>query len=243
MWPALAIIAASMFAKHMANQGAADRQNQLQQAMAAYQRSRAQQNEAATQALVNQQTPDARAAELKKIDASRQASMQNAVDLARTASPVTQAAGTNTSGDYQRASATAGDLVANRAKRVIEQMGVMGAPGEQGIASGIRFGRAAGDVDAGNAAIANVGAGYMRDISNVRPNPWLSMAGDIGMGVGTGMAAGSFGVGEGAQPNLVSPNNAEWGSLDSGPGTYNANAAPSLRARMSGALSKLRWGR
>lgn len=192
MWPALAVIAASMFAKHMANQGAVDRQNQLQQAMAAYQRSRAQQNEAATQALINQQTPAARATELKNIDTSRQQSMQNSVDLARTASPVTQVAGTNTSGDYQRASATAGDLVANRAKRVIEQLGLMGAPGEQGMASSIRFGRAAGDVDAGNAAIANVGAGYMRDINNVRANPWLTMLGDAGMGAGAGMFANAW---------------------------------------------------
>jgi hypothetical protein len=231
MWPALAIIAASMFAKHMANQGAVDRQNQLQQAMATYQRSRALQNEAATKALISQQTPDARATELKNIDTSRQASMQGTVDTARAASPVTQAAGTNTSGDYQRASTAAADTVAARTKKAIEQLGLMGAPGEQGIASGIRFGRAAGDVDAGNAAIANVGAGYMRDISNVRPNPWLSMAGDIGMGVGGGMAGNYLG----------SP--ADIGTSVEGYGGAGDVATTARRSRLQAALSGWGFGR
>jgi hypothetical protein len=124
--------------------------------------------------------------------------------------------------------------VAARTKKAIEQLGLMGAPGEQGIASGIRFGRAAGDVDAGNAAIANVGAGYMRDISNVRPNPWLSMAGDIGMGVGGGMLGGAGGAG------ATTAGNADWGSLDAGPGAYTQPQS-SLRGRLSRAFSL--WGR
>jgi hypothetical protein len=59
---------------------------------------------------------------------------------------------------------------------------MMGAPGEQGVASGIRFGRTAGNVDANNIAIGNVGDAYMRDINNVKPNPLLSLAGDAGHG-------------------------------------------------------------
>lgn len=239
MWPALAIIAASMFAKHMANSDAQDRQSQLQRSMEAYQRSKAQQNEAAINGLVSQQTPDARGKELQSINDSRQQSMQGSVDAARLASPITQVAGASASPDYQKASAAAADSVAARTKRAIEQLGTMGAPGEQGIASGIRFGRSAGTVDAGNSAIANVGAGYMRDINNVHPDPFLTMAGDVGMGVGTGMAMGGA---EGAQPNLTSPKSVDWGSLDAGPGAYNANASPSLRARLSGVFNAFKPG-
>jgi hypothetical protein len=68
--------------------------------------------------------------------------MTGTVDQARAASPVTAPAGA--SADYQKASTAAADTVAARTKRAIEQLGTMGAPGEAGIASGLRFGRAAG---------------------------------------------------------------------------------------------------
>lgn len=239
MWP-LAVIAASMLAQHMATSDAQDRQKGLQRSMQAYQRSKAQQTEQAINQLVDKQTPDARAKELQDIDTSRQASMQGTVDQARAASPVTAAAGTNTSADYQKASGAAADTIANRTKRAIQQLGLMGAPGEQGVASSIRFGRAAGSVDAGNQAISNVGRGYMTDIDNVQPDPFLMLASKAGMGVGMGMATGGLGAEE---SNLISPKNADWGGLDAGPGAYNANANPSLRARLSGALTSMKnWG-
>lgn len=192
MWPALLVLAASMAAKTFANQQATSRQNQLQQAMQAYQLARAKGNEQAINKLIDQQTPQKRAAELQDLDASRVQSMTGTVDQARAASPVTAPAGA--SADYQKASTAAADTVAARTKRAIEQLGTMGAPGEAGIASGLRFGRAAGTVDAGNTAISNVGNAYMTDINNVRPNPMLSMAADAGMAVGGGMLGGAWGA-------------------------------------------------
>lgn len=194
MFPALLILAAGMAAKYMANKGAQDRAQSLQQAMESYQRTKAQQNEAAINQMVAKQTPQARSDELQSIQGSREQSMQDTLSAARAASPVTPAAGATASSDYQKASSTAADLVSARAKRAIEQLGVMGAPGEEGIASGIRFGRAAGAVDAGNNAIANVGAGYGRDINNVQPDPFLSTLGDIGITAGGTMMGGAGGA-------------------------------------------------
>lgn len=225
MWPALLVLAGSMLAKHMANKQAVNRQNSLQQAMQSYQVSKARGNEQAINQMLGQQTADARAKELQGITTSREGTMQSTVDAARAASPVTQVAGTNTSPDYQKASEAAATRVSDKTKRAIQQLAVMGAPGEQGVASGIRFGRTAGKVDAGNAAIANVGEGYMRDINNVRPNPYLTLIGDAGMAVGGGMLGGGVGAAAGAQPNLVSPNNAEWGGMDAGPGAYSMSKA------------------
>jgi hypothetical protein len=191
MWP-LAIIAGSMLAKHMANKDVARRQNGLQQAMQNYQLQKARENETAINGLVDQQTPAKRAQELADIQGSRQGSMQSTVDQVRAASPVTVAAGASSSPDYQQASSAAAERVSDRTARAIKQLGVMGAPGEQRIASGIRFGRSAGTVDAGNQAIANVGAGYMRDIDNVKPNPWLTMLGEGGMAAGGAMLGNSM---------------------------------------------------
>jgi len=190
---AIAILLASMAAKYYANHEADQRAKQLQQAMEAYQRGRAQQNEAAINKLVDDQTPQKRAQDLAGTQASRDLSMQSTVDAARAASPVQAPAGTSASADYQKSSAAAADTVAARTKRAIEQLGVMGAPGEQALASGIRFGRAAGNVDAGNQAISNVGAGYMRDIDNVRPDPYLSLLGDVGMAYGGGVVGSAVG--------------------------------------------------
>jgi hypothetical protein len=197
-WVNVGVVAAGMLAKYKADKDAENRQSSLRGGMEQYQRGKAQQNEAAINQLMSKQTAPARAAELASIDASREASMRGAVDQARAASPVTQVAGTNTSPDYQQASQAASTRVADRTAKAIQQLGLMGAPGEQGVASGIRFGRTAGNVDANNIAIGNVGDAYMRDINNVKPNPWLNMAGDAAIAYGTGgmfaPAAGAAGA-------------------------------------------------
>lgn len=245
MWPALLVIAASMFAKHMANQQAQNRSSSLQQAMETYQRTKAQQNEGAINQLVSQQTPDARAKELQDINASRSATMNQTVDQARAASPIQPVAGTNTSPDYQQAAAAAADRVSTRTANAIKNLSTMGAPGEQAISSGVRFGRAAGNVDAGNAAIGNVGAGYMRDINNVRPNPMLSMLGDVGMAVGGGMAGSALGAAGGAAAANASANSGQ-GFEDASGNLYNENVTNAQDARISRQLAMRRamaqWG-
>lgn len=193
---AILMLLAGMAAKGYANHEADARAKSLQQAMETYQRTRAQQNEAAIGKLVDAQTPEKRAQDLQTTQASREQSMQSTIDAARAVSPVqAPAAGTNVSSDYERASTAAADTVAARTKRAIEQLGIMGAPGEQALTSGMRYGRAAGTVDAGNNAIASVGQGYMRDIDNVTPNPYLSLIGDAAMSYGGGIlgsAAGNY---------------------------------------------------
>lgn len=241
MWPAIAVIIASMIAKHMANKGAQDRQNSLQQAMQAYQSSRAKENESAIGNLVDQSTPQKRAAELQDLNASRMQSMTGTVDAARAASPVTAPAGA--SSDYQKSSAAAADTVAARTKRAIEQMGVMGAPGEAGIAQGLRFGRAAGKVDAGNTAIGNVGNAYMTDIGNVRPNPWLTMAGDAGMAVGGYMLGGPAGAAAAGGASAMGADKSGNYTYEDSAGNQQSSAIPyqTRRARMNNAFAN--WGR
>lgn len=235
MWPAIAVIVASMLAKHMANKGAQNRQESLRGAMDEYQHMKAQQNEAAINQLVDRQTPAARGTELAAVTDERARSLQSTVNAAQAteASPI---AG-KLSGDYAAAQERAANTVSNRTRRAIEQLSTMGAPGEQQVRSSMRFGRAAGEVDAGNRAISNVGNAYMTDIGNVRPNPFLSMAGDAGMAVGGSMLGGAPGAAAGsAASSQISPNNAEWGSLNDGPAAYDTR-----RTRLARGFSL--WGR
>lgn len=191
-----------MLAKYAATADAQKRQAKLQDAMRAYQQNQAAANEQAIGALVNQQTPAARGAELQNIQGSRANSMQAGVDAARSAAPATVVAGASASPDYQKASAVAADTVANRTKRAIQQMSIMGAPGEQAQQFGLRFGRAAGSVDAGNTAIGNVGNAYLNAIKNTVPDPMLSMAGDGAMAMSampnSGQGAGAAMMGAGS---------------------------------------------
>lgn len=202
MWP----IIIGALAKYGANAQATQRQQHLNNAMLAYQRSMAQNNQTAIGDLTATQTPQARDAELKSIQASRVASATQAVNNATAAAPTNVVAGA--SPDYQRAQATAADTVANRTKRAIQQMSVMGAPGEEGLASGIRFGRAAGKVDAGNQAISNVGNAYMGAINRTVPNPFLSTGGDALMAYGS--AGGNFGSSASQPEQLSGPGTDSW---------------------------------
>lgn len=236
MWPL--IIGA--ITKYAANADAQNRQARLQQAMRSYQLQQAAGNEQAIHGLMDQQTPAAREAELQGIQTSRANSMQGTVDAARAASPATVVAGAASNPDYQKASAAAADTVATRTKRAIQQLSVMGAPGEQGLQYGLRFGRAAGKVDAGNAAIGNVGNAYMNTIRNTVPNPALSTAGDAMMAYG---ASGGFKSAPTAQPEQLSgPGSASRDEPDqlSGPG-YTPPAAPVAARRRS--VWPSGWGR
>lgn len=241
----LLVIAGSLGAKYLANKQAQDRSSSLQQAMQNYQMSKARQNEQAINQLMSQQTAPQRAAELQKIDESRVASMQGSVDQARAASPVTQVAGTNTSPDYQKASQAASTRVADKTAKAIQQLGMMGAPGEQGVTSGIRFGRTAGNVDANNIAIGNVGDAFMRDINNVKPNPLLSLAGDAGMAIGGGMMFAPA-AGSGAMVPAADAAAYEGGALYNTAGTGATpmfGSAASRAAAMRGAMSAWSRGR
>lgn len=190
-WVPLAIIAASALAKNKANTDALKRQENIRGAMERFQRTKAAETEAATEQLIQKQTPQARQDELAQLEADRSRSMSETVASA-TPAPATIAG--NLSPEYQKSQESAANSVAARTKRAIEQLSAMGAPGEQQQKFGLRHGRAAGVVDASNIASARVGDRYMEDIDNVRPDGFLSLAGDIGMAYGAGMLGGGAGT-------------------------------------------------
>lgn len=197
----LAILAASAFAKHEANQDAIKRQRSIAGAMEAYQRSRSKLAERATQDLTRKQAPESRATELADLTRQRADSMRESVGAAQAFDqPVVSG---NLSDDFKRTQDAEAQSIAARTKRAIEQLAAMGAPAEAKQAHQLRFGRAAGEVDAANRASDNVGRAYMTDINSVRPNDTLSLLSDIGMTAGSAMLLGGAGAGAGAGADVA----------------------------------------
>jgi hypothetical protein len=151
MWPALAIIAASALLKAKGNRDALARQEQFRRSMEGYQRSKAAEVEAATNALADQQSPQARAAEVDKITADRTQSLKDTVAAAQ-ASAAPKLASVANNDAYTSTEQANAERIAERTRRAIEQLSTMGTPSEVQRKFGLRFGKAAGDVDAANHA-------------------------------------------------------------------------------------------
>jgi hypothetical protein len=188
MWPALLVLAASSLLKFQNDRVARKRQERLANAMEAFQRRQSAEAMAATEELVKKQTPEARASELAESTQAREQSLRETVGAAQAFD--TPGIAGKLSSDFRAASEREADTIAARTRRAIEQLAAMGAPGEQQLKHQLRFGRAAGVVDASNAASEAVGRRYMQDIENVRPNPFVDLLSQVGMGVGSGMAMG-----------------------------------------------------
>lgn len=207
---------------YAADRDAEKRRERLMNAMGAYKQGQAAIGRGATDALLAQQTPEARASELSKVTAGRAKSLTDSVAAAQTSNSAPLAG--KLSPDYQRSQEAAANTVAERTRRAIEQLSKMGAPGEQGLAQGIRFGRAASVVDSSNSAIGNVGNAYMGAIRNTVADPALKLAGSGMMAYG-GATAGDTPTAE--QPEQLS-----------GPG-YEAPTSTNSKVRRAFSI----WGR
>lgn len=218
MWPQLLVLAASAFLKYQNDRAALKRQKGFQNAMELFQRKRSGESMAATEDMLKKQTPEARGSELADLTATREQSLRDTVGAAQ-AFDQPGIAG-KTSADYAKATQQEASSVAERTRRAIEQLAAMGAPGEQQRAHSIRFGRAAGVVDASNAANDAVGQRYMTDIRNVKPNPFIDLVSQIGMGYALGGGAGAATAG--ATGAVGAANNGQ-GYEDASGNLYDSN--------------------
>jgi len=209
MWPQLLVLAASAFLKYQNDRAAQKRQKNFANAMEAFQRKRSGESMAATEDMLKKQTPEARGAELADVTAAREQSLRDTVGAAQ-AFDAPETAGKK-GADYRAAQEQEATSIAERTRRAIEQLAAMGAPGEQRQKHQLRFGRAAGVVDASNTASDAVGRRYMTDIQNVRPNPFIDLVSQIGMAYGTSGVSGGTAVNNGqgytdAADNMYSTN-------------------------------------
>lgn len=182
----VALQAGGAILKGAAARDAAARKKRLVDAMAAYQTGNATKSMDTTAKFLEGSTPEARAAALAGAEDANRAGYEKTVGAAQAFEQPGGVAGKLSEG-YTRAAADSADAVARRSKMLIENLSRMRAPGVAGATESRRYARAAGDVDALNAANASVGRGYMTDIGNVQASPWAKLGGDALSGIGAGL--------------------------------------------------------
>lgn len=188
----LLILLAAMAAKRINDSQAEKRQRQMLDAMKAYGLDQSRKSQGAIEGVLAQQTPDKRSAEMADSVALRASSMNDTVNAAKKSDVIALNAKPNA--DYQKSQVSAADTVAERSRKAIADLSVMNAPGDVSLNTGIRFGRAAGTVEAANRAIGRFGRATMSDINGVHPNPWVDMMAQAGMAYGSqGMMSGAGG--------------------------------------------------
>ena len=236
----LIILAASAAVKHANDQEAIRRQENIRRAMEAYQMGKARQTEAATEELLKKETPEERKTELTQVTGDREQSLRDTVGAAQ-AFDAPATAG-KLSDDYRAAQEKEATTIADRTRRAIQQLATMGAPGEQRQKHQMRFSKAAGEVDAANIASENVGRAYMTDINNVRPNPFLNLASQVGMAVGGGMM-GSGGTAAAGGAEAMGTDSAGHFTYEDSAGNAQRSAIPYQQRRAQVNRGFSLWGR
>jgi hypothetical protein len=169
-----------------AERDADKRRRQIADTLEAYTMGRARESRLASEGLVNTMTPELRQQDVAAKEEANRASMQSTVDAARSAYVPQPLAG-KVSDEYRGAGERAAASTAERTRRAIEQLSQAGAPGDTGHDFGIRFGRAAGDVDAARDASQYVGGAYARDVASVMPSWKQKLASQLLFGLGGGL--------------------------------------------------------
>lgn len=192
-WIAVAAAVASAVMSQQAQSGMEKRQKKLAEAMSNYQLSKSQESQAAIKGFTDTIQPDAKAAERTDINAELEQGLDSSVGAVRKFEAPQQIAG-KVSDDFTQRTASNQGTVADRIRRAVQQLSIIGTPAEQGLRESRRLGVAAGTVDGANSAANNVGAAYMRGIQLQRPNPALSFGSQIFGGLSRAGGGGSFGM-------------------------------------------------
>lgn len=147
------------------------RQKQIADAMEQYQVGKAAKGREDLTKYLDTITPEARVAEKNAITAELERGQAESVAATKAYETPNNFSG-KVSDQYAKRVASGSAMNADRIGRIMKQLSVIGTPVEQQLAQGIRFGRAATDVDAANTAIRGVTPAYMGSISRVRPSIW-----------------------------------------------------------------------
>lgn len=169
------------------NRDVADRQKRIIEAMRQFQTGKAGQGQKAISDYLDTITPEKRIAEKNAATSELEQGLRQSVDATKAYETPSNFSG-KVSDSYKTRLDSDTAATADRIGRAMKQLAVIGTPAEQQMSQGIRFGRAATDVDAANSAIHGVTPAYSGAISRVRPNPWDSFFSQALSGAGNAYA-------------------------------------------------------
>lgn len=178
-----------------ADKRAQQRQKRLIDAMEQFQTKKARGSGESIDKFLDTISPTSRAAESSQARGELQGELESSVGAAQAFENPQPIAGRVGSAYTERVASNEAAVKA-KLERAMKELAIIGAPKEQSLRQGIRFGRAAGDVDAANSSIRNVGGAYEGAISRVRPSYGETFLSQLLMGLGTagtGSVAGAAG--------------------------------------------------
>jgi hypothetical protein len=179
----IALIAGGTALQGYAQNKAQKKQESLADQMALFQSKKAGEGRESIERFLKGVTPEARRAEAEGVRTELERGLGESVGTASAFEKPENFAG-KISPEYAAVRATGQGRTDERLKRAMAQLSAINTPGQQALAESMRYGRSAGDVDAANAASQNVGRSYLQAIDQVRPDPFLTMVGQIMSGVG-----------------------------------------------------------
>lgn len=194
-WVPYALIAAGTAGKYYGEKRTTDRQNRLADAMTNYRLGKSSESRAAIDKYLEKETPQARGEENTAVQSELAKAFASA-DPGTFETP--EAFAGRVSPDYTASRAAGKARTDERLRRSIDQLSRIGTPGRRALAESSRYGSAATDVDLANRSSANVSSAYANAINTARPDPFLSFASDLMLGLGLAGAGGAAGAAAGA---------------------------------------------
>jgi hypothetical protein len=166
---------ASAVASQRANTDLEERRRAIAQQMEDYQRGKAVKGEDAIQRFIDAVNPARRAADSSDIRAELQQGLEKSVGAAQALAKPDNFEG-KVSENYLTRRASNDATTAERLRRAMQQLAIIGTPAERNLRTGFALSDSASDVDSANAAINASTPAYTRAINSLRPDRGLSLA-------------------------------------------------------------------
>lgn len=210
----IAMMAGSTIMQGMAQRSAEKRQKSLSDAMTVYRMQKAGESQEQISKFLETIQPGAKEGERAQVIDELSQGLSDSVGAVRKFEAPQQIAG-KVSDDYLNRRASNDASTGETIKRAIEQLSVIGAPGQTDMREARRYGQAATGVQSANQAANNVSGYYQQAIGNVRPDPFLSLGSQVAAGLGMASAMGGLGKKPAPAPTggalLFSPGTANYG--------------------------------
>jgi competence protein ComGC len=192
-WPQVIALAVSTVANHMAQKGKQDRQDALASQMNAYNMKKSDETTAAINQFLGKIDPAQREAALNEEQNKIRDNINAQIGASAAYAPPTGFAGKPNAEFAGRVDSNTA-AAADRTKRIVQALSVIGAPGQRSLQQGRDLGLAAGEVDGANGAMNRVGNRFMAGINSQKPDAGWSLLGQIAQGAGMASSLGAFGA-------------------------------------------------
>jgi hypothetical protein len=176
-------------ASYAAQRDVEARQKRIIDQMNAFQTEKAKKGEASVEKFLQKITPEQRAVDSAQVRDELSQGLDKSVGAAAAFEKPDNFAGKVSQGYRDRLASNEGSVKA-RLEKAMKELAIIGTPAESNLRTQFRFGDAASDVDATNAAINRSTPIYHQAIANQRPHQFLTLLSQVMSGAGSANAGG-----------------------------------------------------